>query len=119
MEFKDRFKRLREFLKYGTQESFAAYLGFEKQYVQKYESGNTKPGMDFLVILFEKTKVNLNWLLTGKGEMFSETEKSKSELVKEIAELKRDRQKVNDAIISQVTDLKKIINVTDQSKKLK
>ncbi len=118
MEFKDRFKQLRGFLNYNTQESFAVYLGFEKQYVQKYESGSSKPGLDFLVILFEKTKVNLNWLLTGQGEMFSIDDKSKSELVKEIAELKRERQKVNDAIVSQVADLKKIIDVTDKSKKI-
>jgi len=101
------------------QKAFADSLGVNQNYISRYEAGKIKPSFEFLKSVAEKENININWLLTGKGEMYLSENKSKSELIKEIAELKRDRQKVNDAIVSQVTDLTKIITVTDQSKKLK
>lgn len=102
-----------------TQTEFADFLGVNQNYISRYEKGKVKPSFEFLKSIAEKESININWLLTGKGEMFSDDDKSKSDMAREIAELKRDKQKINDAIVTQITDLKKIVDVTDKSKRLK
>ncbi len=52
-----------------TQKEFGDLLGIPLTMVSKYETGTNKPSSDILSKLGE-LKVNLNWLLTGEGEMF-------------------------------------------------
>ena len=65
-------KRIKEFRQAMSvqQGDFASSLGVLQQQLSKYERGENKPSVDFLIKLVEKYNVNLNWLLTGQGRMF-------------------------------------------------
>ena len=67
-------KRLKELRKALNiqQGEFAKSIGILQQQLSKYERGENKPSCDFLIKLIEKTNVNINWLLIGKGNMFVE-----------------------------------------------
>jgi transcriptional regulator with XRE-family HTH domain len=52
-----------------SQRKFAAKLGIFQQNQQRYEAG-TSPHYDYLELLATKLGVNLNWLVTGKGEPY-------------------------------------------------
>jgi transcriptional regulator with XRE-family HTH domain len=87
--FEERIRHIRGTL---TMEEFAVFIGATKQKVHNYESGKVKPGFD----IFEniaKAGYNVNWLLTGEGEIYNETENSKAvEFVKEITKLKEKNE---------------------------
>ena len=51
-----------------TQAQFADRLGLHLSVLKKYEAGANTPGGDALTAVAE-TGCNINWLLTGKGEM--------------------------------------------------
>ena len=69
VKMKERIKQIR--LKLGIQQGeFAEKLNVVQQQLSKYERGENKPSAEFLTVLNEKVNVNINWLLTGKGEMF-------------------------------------------------
>jgi transcriptional regulator with XRE-family HTH domain len=102
----------------SSQIEFAKFLGIEQTYISRYELGKVKPTSEFLSLLVEKTNVNLNWLLTGKGDMYITSNETKSELLKEIAELKRDKRRINETILSQVAVLTKLVNAAEESKKI-
>lgn len=61
-------ERLKQVRGPRTQLTFARQLGVYVQNINRYERGLAAPHIDFLirVALFEK--VNLNWLLLGKGK---------------------------------------------------
>ncbi len=68
---KDRLKFLRK--KLGiSQKEMAKDLEVPFTLISKYECGKIKPGADMLSKIALKYKVNLNWLLIGKGEIFIE-----------------------------------------------
>ncbi len=68
---KDRLKILRK--KLGiSQKEMAKDLEVPFTLISKYECGKIKPGADMLSKIALKYKVNLNWLLIGKGEIFVE-----------------------------------------------
>ena len=66
--FYNRLKQIRESLG-QTQEEFAKALNVSKPTIARYEAGGRKPDADFLSILLNKYKINLNWLLTGDETM--------------------------------------------------
>ena len=49
-----------------SQRQFARDLGVFQQNVNRYELG-TVPHADFMLALIRVERVNINWLLTGKG----------------------------------------------------
>lgn len=51
-----------------SQRSFARRLGVYQQNVNRYEAGTT-PHLDFVIHLAQTERINLNWLLTGRGRM--------------------------------------------------
>jgi len=51
-----------------TQEQFAQRCGLPKRTVIGYENGEREPGSAALAAI-ARTGVNMNWLLTGEGEM--------------------------------------------------
>jgi transcriptional regulator with XRE-family HTH domain len=67
--FYSRLRKIRKTLG-CTQDEFARQLKVSKPTVVRYESGGRKPDADFLSILINEFKVNINWLLMGDGEMF-------------------------------------------------
>lgn len=64
-----RFKEIRE-LKKLSQVEFADLLSVLPTTISKYERGEIKPSTDFLANLCRVFNININWLLTGQGEMF-------------------------------------------------
>ena len=65
--FKIRIKELRGSL---TQKQFAYQLGIKHTLISDYETGRTKPTEEILKKFIENGKINLTWLLTGKGEKY-------------------------------------------------
>ncbi|MCP5106461.1 MAG: helix-turn-helix transcriptional regulator, partial [bacterium] len=63
--------RLREVRKSKkmTQGQFAEALCVSKATYVRYELGEMMPKLQILPILEDEYKVDLNWLITGKGEM--------------------------------------------------
>lgn len=53
-----------------SQVRFAKALGVTSASISYYESGSRRPEFSFLNALSEVYSVNVNWLLTGEGEMF-------------------------------------------------
>lgn len=77
--FEERFKLLRK--KIGlTQKEMAKELEVPFTLISKYECGKIKPSVEMLIKLALKYRVNLNWLLLGKGNMFIEIESEKDYL---------------------------------------
>ena len=68
-EIGKRLKFIREFKKLN-QRDFGENLGIQYQHVSKYERGETVPTWENLIKLIDIYGVNVNWLLTGKGNMF-------------------------------------------------
>ena len=67
-------KRLEQFLKAEniSQSQFADSIGVARASVSHILAGRNKPGFDFLVSMSRQyPALNLEWLITGKGKMFS------------------------------------------------
>ena len=64
--------RLKEIRKHFdlTQDEFAQKLDLSKSFVGKIEAGFQQPSATIMVKLFEIFNVSLDWLLTGRGQMF-------------------------------------------------
>ena len=96
-------KRLQEFRKKlgFTQKEFAKMFGVSEITMRRYEIGKVKPDIDFILELRNRFNLNINWLLTGEGEMFITEEEKKGEekgrdYKREILEIieKEDEEKV-------------------------
>jgi len=61
-------KRLAEIRGDESQRAFARRLGVFQQNINRYEHG-VGPHLDFLIHLNQVERINLNWLLTGKGRI--------------------------------------------------
>jgi transcriptional regulator with XRE-family HTH domain len=68
--FHGRLRKVRKTLGLN-QDTFCAGMKISKPTLVRYESGDRKPGSDFLSILADEFNVDMNWLITGKGEMFA------------------------------------------------
>ena len=64
-----RFKELRKHLDF-SQEKFAKELNITQQTYSMIEKDKRKPNIKIVKIIAEKYNVNLNWLITGYGDMF-------------------------------------------------
>jgi transcriptional regulator with XRE-family HTH domain len=64
-----RIKRIRKELGL-SQIEFAQLLGASQSNISKYERDELRPTCDFLLGLNKKLNININWLLTGSGNMF-------------------------------------------------
>ncbi|MCP4355647.1 MAG: helix-turn-helix transcriptional regulator [Proteobacteria bacterium] len=73
MEFKDRLKQAREF-KGLSQKAMAELVNCAPNALQKYEYGEQKPGFNILKG-YRDLGFNVNWLLTGEGDMLLINEK--------------------------------------------
>ncbi len=100
MSLSERIKEARKALNMGQKE-FAVKLEIIYQSVSKYERGEIKPTAELMTKLAETYKININWLLTGNGEMFLDQEKRAKEpkddgfdeIIKALQKLTPDRQK--------------------------
>lgn len=72
---KDRLKNLRKTLGL-TQQEFADRIGVNRGNIATYETRNGNPGTSVIALICREFNVNEDWLRTGEGEMFKQTEES-------------------------------------------
>jgi transcriptional regulator with XRE-family HTH domain len=65
----NRLKLIREALNFA-QKDFAGKLGISAPSLSEIETGRNRPGIELLIKLSKNFKVNLYYVLLGKGEMF-------------------------------------------------
>mgnify|MGYP002676941200 CR=1 FL=1 len=68
--FTERLQKLRKTLKL-SQDELSTQLGISYRAYTSYERGDRKPSIEVLSKLLEVVDVNLNWLISGQGEMFN------------------------------------------------
>ena len=61
-----------------NQQGFGAALKINASAISQMENNRIKPSLDTLLLLSKHFKVDLHWLITGKGEMFMDTEEQRS-----------------------------------------
>jgi transcriptional regulator with XRE-family HTH domain len=66
------------------QQDFAKEIGFSTSFLSEAENAKYKPGLRFYNNILQKYNVNLNYLLTGKGEMFNKTKETEEIPVKKL-----------------------------------
>jgi transcriptional regulator with XRE-family HTH domain len=66
-----RIKQIREALEL-TQRNFSMALSLSHSYIAGVESGSVKVNARLIKLIISEFGVNEAWLLTGKGEMFSQ-----------------------------------------------
>lgn len=91
-------KRLKEIRKYlnQTQQEFASSLNISQQALSKYENEDLQIPDEIKEILF-KNGININWLLTGEGEMFRKSQDDYDKIKKENEELKKQLEELKGA----------------------
>ena len=60
------------------QADFADLTGIHPVQIRKYETEAYPPSAEIIARIAEKTGVNLNWLMTGKGSMRSENKQTET-----------------------------------------
>lgn len=73
--YRENLKRLRHELRTTTQQ-FAEAVGVAANSINNYENGRRKPNFEFMELLLNVYNVNLNWFVSGKGQMFNEQNKT-------------------------------------------
>ena len=76
----DRIKNIRELLGL-KQTEFAKKLDVPNSTIHKYENGVVEPSSKFLSKIAKKFNINMNWLLTGEGQMFLNDSSSDDNIV--------------------------------------
>ena len=76
----ERLKQLREELKL-TQQEFADKLGVKRGTIANYEVGRNEPIDAVISLICYKFRVNEDWLRTGKGKMFLQTDRQQEVLI--------------------------------------
>lgn len=78
INFQNRLTKLRELFNLSGY-SFAKKLGIPQPTYLRYETGEQKPSGKLLESLVLKFNVNIYWLFTGEGEMFTDFRKNSGE----------------------------------------
>ncbi len=76
-DLKDRIRQIRSIAKL-SQKDMARILNIPITTVSKYERGENKPSSDILAKIGDLLDINLNWLLTGKGQKHISNEQQKN-----------------------------------------
>ena len=84
--FEERLKYLRSELGL-SQTDMAKLMGVSLRVYHRYEKGEQKPSYEKLIPLVKKFNVNINWLLTGEGEMFIKPKKEKESIEEQILQV--------------------------------
>ena len=115
-----------------TQAGLGDKLGIQSQHVSKYERGETVPTWENLIKLTESYDVNINWLLTGEGEMYidlkpryplsedqvSQIFKDGDEKLGEIVNILQLTEKLKDAIYEHLKTFQTVNQATEQFHKI-
>ena len=74
MSLGDRIKQLRLLKNNISQSDFGKIIGTSQSAVQSWESNKSLPGADFLFKIKQEFGIDINWLLTGEGEQYPDSE---------------------------------------------
>ena len=89
-----RFKKIRKHFNF-SQEEFATKLGITKQAISNIENSKSAPSIHVLSKLALDFSVSLNYLVTGKGEVYFSDEYSsisiKKSILNEVESMLRER----------------------------
>jgi transcriptional regulator with XRE-family HTH domain len=66
--------------KHLTRPQFAKLTNLGQHYIAAVEVGRRNPSFNFIVSLLDATKVNVDWLFTGKGSMYPQIKEKKEEI---------------------------------------
>ena len=68
---------------------FAAAIGTKPAATNNYLNGTKEPSLEFVMAILSKyVDISADWLLKGKGEMFSQDGPTDEKLMREVADLK-------------------------------
>ena len=73
--YRENLKKLRTELNLSAQK-LADKIGSTQVSVSNYETGKYKPSYEFIEALHNVLNVNLNWFVSGQGEMFNGQDKT-------------------------------------------
>lgn len=105
---------LKKYLNIKTDTKFAEFLGIKQNTISSWKLRNS---LDYDLIISKCDNINANWLITGKGEMLIDKEKTTSteNLIKE--DLKDRCKSLEESVrlLKKENELlKKIIDLTDR-----
>lgn len=81
--YRENLKKLRFELKLSAQK-LADDLGIHKMTISNYENGKREPTYEVLEKLHNLYNVNLNWFVSGQGEMFNAAQNELPEDIKQL-----------------------------------
>lgn len=81
--YAENLKKLRRELRLSAQK-LADSIGISLITMQNYELGKREPKYSFLYQLLTLYNVNINWLMTGEGDMFNATQSEPPEDIKQL-----------------------------------
>mgnify|MGYP002627251070 CR=1 FL=1 len=94
-----------------TQSEFGKLIGVTKQAIANVECGHSNPSIEFLNQLIEIFSLNINWLISGKGEIFSNITKTMGEKISYIKTKNNlSTMQISKALDISESDFNKIIN---------
>lgn len=94
-KYYSRWIKLTEHLAGGNKARFSEMIGMSAQAFQSYLARDTNPGAEVLLKL-AGLGVNVNWFLTGEGEMMAVVENPSEEM----EQLKEENQTLKRAIVA-------------------
>jgi len=80
--YSENLKKIRLELKISAQK-FADSLNVSRGSIVQYETGKRKPSYEFIEALHNLYNVNLNWFVSGQGEMFNKQQKASAGMTPE------------------------------------
>lgn len=89
MPVNDRFTQLIRILNF-TPNSLSKELNVTQPTIKKLEKGETLPNAKVLIPLLERFNVNINWLLSGQGEIFLDGNSSSAQAMPSSAIIQHD-----------------------------
>lgn len=92
-EYGEKLKQIRQSLML-TQDEFAGALEIKSRAYAAYERNENKPPLSMLEMLCNDYDVNLNWLISSKGDMFNR--KQPANLKEEIKQAVREMLKTGE-----------------------
>lgn len=81
--YADNLRKIRYELRMSAQQ-LADKLGVSQGSISQYEAGKREPNYRFISQLNAILNVNLNWFVSGQGEMFIGTQKQPPEDIKQL-----------------------------------
>ena len=80
--YRENLKKLRKELNLSAQK-LADKIGSTQVSISNYETGKRKPSYEFMESLHNVYNVNLNWFVSGQGEMFNKQQKASAGMTPE------------------------------------